>query len=363
METNIDYRFSDDNKLIDMTKCLALIDKDEKQLIGKGGQGSAYKVYSEKCGNLVIKAYNKQNSNWKQCLDKEYYYLSKVKNIVDDDICPNFIYLYEKYNDLLLMEYADGDLKSFLKKIKYSDEILYSMIFQILMGILVLQQILKIFHNDLARGNIFYKKIPTNKYKYFLYSINGQEYILPNCGYLFMIGDFGHSNNLLNPLYNELNINDVKLRIKQNHDFKSIVSIYNKTAVENLSSIFDSADEIINKLNLKSNKSLLKYYEKHKQKINKSLINSTQLAKNDSIKKRLLFHLIETNMINLLDCANKFNFSLPSNNIKTLLKNVFSSNERIEKILNKYFNKYLYKNFISTNEIDKNNIKKFTIFF
>ena len=102
---------------------------------------------------------------------REYYYLSKVKQIIDDNICPNFIYMYEKYNNFLLMEYADGDLESFFKIKKFSDEIFYSMILQILIGILVLHKNLKTFHNDLKPKNIFYKKISMDKYKFFKFRI------------------------------------------------------------------------------------------------------------------------------------------------------------------------------------------------
>jgi len=119
------------------------------------------------------------------------------------------------------MEYADGNLNKLYKDedIFFNKKIIKNIIFQILMGILVMQKILFMVHNDLYIKNIFYKKISKSNIKYFEYNINGEKFYLENIGFLIMIADFGNSQSLLIPESdNRYTYSKIKNMIKNNYD-------------------------------------------------------------------------------------------------------------------------------------------------
>jgi len=67
----------------------------------------------------------------------------------------------------------------------------HSFIFQILSGIYSIHKLCNICHFDLHGGNILISNIESNGY--WLYSINNNDYYIPNYGYILKIWDFGRS--------------------------------------------------------------------------------------------------------------------------------------------------------------------------
>jgi len=179
------------NNLLNFSDCEILIQKNQKKIINKGGTSNIYKIDSPKCGSIILKYINDKFVN--QLLN-EIFYLNLIKKIIYDNVCPNFIIIYSHTPTYIIMEYADGDLSQILYKIN-DLKLLLNIYFQIIVGILVMQKILSINHNDLYLKNIFYKKINQN-IKYFKYNINNETFYLPNLGYLIMIADFGMSTKL-----------------------------------------------------------------------------------------------------------------------------------------------------------------------
>ena len=62
----------------------------------------------------------------------------------------------------------------------------HSFIFQILSGIYSIHKICNICHFDLHGGNILISNIEANGY--WLYSINNNDYYIPNYGYILKYG-------------------------------------------------------------------------------------------------------------------------------------------------------------------------------
>ena len=175
---------------------------------------------------------------------KELYILKMIYNLIKNHNCPNvpIIYLYficseckscdylnpnilKYYNNLsirknleknkekqdiykkmenkkgfgnnalcILNELCDSSLKDILNN-NYiediNDTMLHSFIFQILCGIFSIHKLAHICHFDLHGGNILISNIKNEGY--WLYSINNNDYYIPNYGYILKIWDFGRS--------------------------------------------------------------------------------------------------------------------------------------------------------------------------
>ena len=175
---------------------------------------------------------------------KELYILKMVYNLIKNHNCPNvpIIYLYfictncksndylnpniiKYYNNLtirkkiqedksqkdifkrmekkkgfgtnslcILNELCDSSLKDILTNNyieNINDTMFHSFIFQILSGIYSIHKLCNICHFDLHGGNILISNIESNGY--WLYSINNNDYYIPNYGYILKIWDFGRS--------------------------------------------------------------------------------------------------------------------------------------------------------------------------
>ena len=175
---------------------------------------------------------------------KELYILKMVYNLIKNHNCPNvpIIYLYfictncksndylnpniiKYYNNLtirkklqddksqkdilkkmekkkgfgtnslcILNELCDSSLKDILTNNyieNINDIMFHSFIFQILSGIYSIHKLCNICHFDLHGGNILISNIEANGY--WLYSINNNDYYIPNYGYILKIWDFGRS--------------------------------------------------------------------------------------------------------------------------------------------------------------------------
>ena len=176
--------------------------EDEKKLIPIG-HGNIAKIYKIKFNDgyyalkLFYENFNKNNSNLD--FDHEKHTLLNTSKYVKDNTCPHFLYSYYVSTVpylYILLEYADGTVYDFLNHYTCTEdnteiyiETIKSMIFQILIGLLVLHEMLETLHNDVHLKNLFYKKIDNDTILY--YNINNTIYKVKSYGYLFMLGDFG----------------------------------------------------------------------------------------------------------------------------------------------------------------------------
>jgi serine/threonine protein kinase len=71
------------------------------------------------------------------------------------------------------------------------DEVILSILFQILFAIACIQLKYGLFHNDIKKENILVKVIPSGGY--WEYNVNGVTYQVPNYGYMVALNDFGVS--------------------------------------------------------------------------------------------------------------------------------------------------------------------------
>jgi serine/threonine protein kinase len=199
---NINKKFN----LLDYSVCKSLIDKEDMSMIGKGGQGDVFKVVGDKCGSVVLKKLRKDvsklllkdgNYDLEYHINREYKMLTQAKILIDYNYCGNVIGIidFDPKNYYFILEYADGDCVDIIKK-RFSISIIYSFLCQALIGLLCIQKLFTIIHNDFKLENILYKKVDENVQLKYL--INGTEYKIPTYGYLFMIGDFGLYDNAFN---------------------------------------------------------------------------------------------------------------------------------------------------------------------
>ncbi len=330
-----------ENNLINLNECQKKIN-DKNIFIGKGGQGSIYKLESEKCGGIVLKTYHKK-TNQKE-IYREINILDRVKNLIEKDICPHFLYYYDffkKDNDInILMEYADGDLEKWIKNY-HSDDEWKNMIFQFIIGVHTIQKYLKGYHSDLKPKNIFFKNI-NHTDTYFKYLVDNKEYYIKNNGNLFILADYGHFQSIFFD-DNTITEENILSAIRENQDFDYLKDLPKRIKVTNL----------LKKYNLKyiknkfiNNKNFNSYYNTEYQKINKEMNNYPINIKDKFLNRNLLYYCLEEKLI---DYEKEVNNGLqeeqksPSEYISTFINNILNEKGDIENILDTYFKEYQEK--------------------
>ena len=198
--------------------------------IGSGSYGTAYRV--EIAGNkLVIKEARMNRGEelkaerYVKRVDatiselaypKEYKLLAMVRNLIMKNISPNFVLAYDiglcegcvslrsSSCYLTFMEPADTDLSkiNFEREIA-SDNIVYSIMFQLLLALQAMQSTYGIVHNDIKSNNILIKYIPRGGYMKYTVdnSLLTETFYIENVGVVPMIADFGLSKSV-HPKYN-----------------------------------------------------------------------------------------------------------------------------------------------------------------
>ena len=90
-------------------------------------------------------------------------------------------------------ELASGDLEYYLEKNTDTNTDKLNTLTQILLSIMFFHNYTNSYHNDCHQGNFLYHKIKPGGY--FHYNIYGIDYYLENKGYLWVIWDFGFTEN------------------------------------------------------------------------------------------------------------------------------------------------------------------------
>ncbi len=276
---------------------------------------------------------------------------NKLRSIIINNICPNFIYYY--YSNVLIsnilllddnksseklyltMEYCDGTLVDYLKTI-YDIEHYESLFFQICVSVLCMQKCLKLLHNDLHSYNILFKKI--NKDTIFNYNINDINYYIPSFGFLFVIIDFERSillDNIKESKYKK----EIEDKINKNYDFNNLKKLYHRPV-----------KIILKNKNIDNMQDLLKLIQNQDHKTD--IFNFNKDNKDDKTLFSSTLHFILDN--NYLDLSNFIDKE--TSNVITILKeltnNIFLSEKPIEELLNIYFKKY-QKKILSNNSLSK----------
>ncbi|ARF08862.1 serine/threonine protein kinase [Catovirus CTV1] len=301
------------------------------KFLGKGGQGIAYLLQSDKCGSVVIKI-SKINDETKN----EIFFLNSVKNIVDKNICPHFVYNYENKiisnNYYFFNEYANGTLENWTED-EHSVEEWNSFLFQILYGIYVFQKKLKSFHADLKPKNILFKRIQKGFFKYI---IENNEYYVPTCGYLFIISDFGKSQSILKN-NNVMDNESILAHIKNNTDLENIEALPKRILVSAIEKKFSgSLVEFKKYVDQKNDDKFESYFLSEKRKIDVELSKYPDYIKNKMLLRSIIYYAIEKKYINVDNIEhNFFKMKYPPSIIVAKMENLLkkSINEQISNFL------------------------------
>lgn len=293
MSENYRNNVNDDNNIKNINKCIELINKNSGEFINSGVQGMIYKVYSSECGGVVTKKriiikndkYG-QNEKWiRNNFLGEYKIMKLTERMIDNFTCPNYVKVYGYISKipLIIMEYADGDIRDFFSTKYYETYIYKTMLMQILIGLHCFHKCTLLYHCDFNPKNILYKKI--NKNIIFHYKIGNNNYYVPTHGYLFMITDFGSSKFAL-PLDREDDLPNFIYTMK----YTLFTNIYNK-----YKHIIKNKEVDMEYTNIIKNNKLNKYLE-----INNIVNKHIKLIKN--------IKTLETNKF-VFDIENILNYS------------------------------------------------------
>ena len=310
-----------ENNLINLNICKILIKKNNYKLDNLNerlqNQTFIYKIYSKKCGSVILKLFKKKHK-YINMFNNEINLMYKVKKLIDMNICPNFIYIYDyiQNKDLqIIMEYADGDTDFLFTKKNINSKLLKSYLFQIFVGILCLSKILKIFHRDIKPKNIFFKKIDESII--FNYRINNINYNVPTYGYLFIIGDFGiakdyYSTNNLE--YKKFIINN----LENNTDYKKFKNHIYWLITDNVIKKYNTINLFLDILN---SKDII-------------IIKNNFNLENPKNFNYIVKFCIENNLLNFKEFVSNYN-------IIEFIFNVIDDKDNIETIIYKNFKEFI----------------------
>lgn len=186
---------------------------DTPKLLGYGSFGNVYGASIPKSKiSIAVKEGRISAAELKKAMVKQYpmeYLFNKLINdLIDNKICPNFSYTFAIFfcDKCTLNEFDVKPIKTqcsetivelfdfTLNKLQnFDDEVILSILFQMLYAVASIQIEYGMFHNDIKKENILVKVIPTGGY--WEYHIGNDVYQVPNHGYLIALNDFGVSHS------------------------------------------------------------------------------------------------------------------------------------------------------------------------
>lgn len=284
------------------------------KMVGKGGLGKVYKISSiddhtsqTKCGHIVIKIIKNNYKNHKDEANSELEMIGYTKTLVDKCICPNLLHYYDVKTVgnyyIILSEYANGTLEDWIKKSRTYDE-WRSFMFQLLMGLLCIQEKLKAYHADLRPWNIFYKDLVDRK-ALFEYNIvlsdkkYSRKFIVPTTGYLHIIADFDKTQSLLLK-HNNLNSESIKMYIKNNIDLEHIIDLYKFILVRTIEKKY-SLKELISTVNSRNDIYFEGYIKNKEIEIDNELKKFPNQDKNKWLSRSVAEYIVQKEYIGPTD--------------------------------------------------------------
>jgi hypothetical protein len=186
---------------------------NKHKLLGFGSFGNVYGVTIPKTKpsiSVAIKEGRLSSSELRRAMVKQYpieYLFNKLINdLIDGKLCPNFSYTFAIFfcDKCTLNEFDKKPIQTQCsetvvelfdftldKLTDFRDEVILSILFQILFAVAAIQLEYGMFHNDIKKENILVKVIPSGGY--WEYNLNGEKYCVPNHGYFVALNDFGVS--------------------------------------------------------------------------------------------------------------------------------------------------------------------------
>jgi serine/threonine protein kinase len=183
----------------------------EPKLLGYGSFGNVYSVKIPG-SKVAIKEGRLSQNEFRKAMDKsypmEYLFNKLINDLLEYQICPNFSYTFaiffcdrcnlKDFNGEIIKKQCSETVTELfdytLHKLEdYRDEVILSILFQILFGVTAFHIKYGIYHRDIKRENILVKQIQPGGY--WIYEINGKKYKVPNYGYIPIINDFGVSSS------------------------------------------------------------------------------------------------------------------------------------------------------------------------
>jgi len=163
----------------------------------------------------IINDYRIKNNNIHLPVMYDFATCPKVTNAEN---LPDFFKVKSRSKSYItiLNELYSGDLKTFINEYANNNyDIWLNLIEQIYMSIATLHS-MGLMHHDSHWGNFLFKKIEAGGY--FHYKINGEDYYIPNIGYLWIIWDFGVSGRIYRHFDYHTDYNLLTLFLRYNND-------------------------------------------------------------------------------------------------------------------------------------------------
>lgn len=129
----------------------------------------------------------------------EYAVLRMASLLVKKKICPFFIpyvnvaFCAEQQQSFLFMSQADSNLSKYFQQTRgvITEACLLSIMMQVVVALYTLFSKCGVVHGDLHFSNIFYYRVPVELCRGWCFRWQGTDFMIPNCGLLCVIGDFG----------------------------------------------------------------------------------------------------------------------------------------------------------------------------
>lgn len=273
--------------------------------IAKGGQGIVYKITDSKTHtNYALKVEKKSIAT------KQELYINNLISVKPKDTNIISIYTMRIVGNyvITLMELADGSLAQWMHE-KHSDCEWLEMIFQIVMGVYVLQTKYKLYHSDMKPKNILFKR--TTEPKKLEYHINDKFYsITTSC--IFIISDFGHATTTTHS--GKYKKGDIETFIKSNADLYELASIYKRLAVDYIIKNY-TIDELITYG--KKDPHFATYYTDTLNKTHKDTSHLPKKIQQNLILRSVAYFIVEKEIMDITNIN-----TIPSKNVITVLNNM-----------------------------------------
>lgn len=318
--------------------------REDVKILGKGGQGTVYLYDDSECGISALKiSKNIVESH------NELFFLEHTKKLVDDKVCPNFVYNYCGFTHekevYILNEYADGTLENWLTS-RHDEQEWFSMLFQIICSLYVFQRKIFAVHNDLKPKNILFRRITQGELKYI---IHGNTYCVPTYGNLFMMADYGKSVSSLQKNSHEEEISSM---IKMNADYEYINTLPKRILVSAIQKKYMTLENLFKKLNIHRDDRFTTYMEHERDKIDRDLAKYPQNIKDRMLMRSVVYYMIERKLIKKSNIEDNFFYEKYPPDIVDEILNYSTSIEELLDILGKK---------ISSSGSTKNLLDTFTI--
>ncbi len=273
------------------------------KFLSSGNQGSVYKL-----GNYVVKITNKKDFSQNE--------FNAIKLITEHLEFNNFVKYYcitQTQNYVIyVMNYINYDLRKWFE-VNHSDHEWLLMLFQILVSLYQMHNILKIYHNDLQIKNIICSK--NDKEQKLVYNINNKKYEIKT-KYIFYIADLG-------------SVSSENIKAAYVSDDDLLQTFLKKLITIELLKKYKTKEEILKQIN--QTNAFKEYIKIKKDKLDARVKRKqmNQEIADELLKKEIIYYSIDNNLIDISEIKN--NIKIPSQKIIKLF-DYFKEHDVIENI-------------------------------